>query len=86
MSLLVLGVNIVMEMFAMLPSGLQVAYALGQLIIRLICTYYIILHLSWDGRHRQWSRGAMEALKFKTLHRNSSFAIENQLSLAKCPP
>ena len=28
----------------------------------------------------------MAPLKFKTLHRNSIFAIENHLSLAKCPP
>ena len=40
----------------------------------------VISHI--DGR----SRGPWPFLKFKTLHRNSIFAIENHLSLAKWPP
>ena len=32
------------------------------------------------------SRGARAPLNFNTLHRNSIFAIENHLSLAKWPP
>ena len=32
------------------------------------------------------NRGAMALLNFKTLHRNSNFAIENHLNLVKWPP
>ena len=47
-----------------------------------VCSVWFAVQSDIGGRNR----GPWPFLNFKTLHRNSIFAIENHLSLAKWPP
>ena len=80
---LVYAVNLCISVFLIIKSTINSHFHTHQKFYCCLASYCIVHCIGGGSTRVRW---AMALLNFKALHRNSIFAIENHLSLAKWPP